>query len=107
MTSSQSHNHDPAYLRDARREDIPTILQIITPYVEQHVLMPRDANDLEKTDTSRIRWQRLTARLLDLLPWRSIPASWGEIQCLAVKQSYQEHGLGKQLGGSLCPTSTR
>ena len=48
MTSSQSHNHDPAYLRDARREDIPTILQIITPYVEQHVLMPRDANDLEK-----------------------------------------------------------
>jgi N-acetylglutamate synthase-like GNAT family acetyltransferase len=96
MNSSQSHNRHTAHLRDAHREDIPTILQLITPYVEQHVLMPRDANDLEKLIPHGFVAEA-DGQVVGFAAVEIYSSKLGEIQCLAVKESYQQHGLGKQL----------
>ena len=96
MTAPQPPGDHAAHLRNARREDIPAILQLITPYIEQHVLMPRDANDLEKLIPHGFIAEAAD-RLVGFAALEIYSSKLAEIQCLAVEELYQQHGLGKQL----------
>lgn len=96
MNSSRPPNDQAADLRNARREDIPTILHLIKPYIEQHVLVPRDASDLEKLIPHGFVAEA-AGRLVGFAALEIYSSKLAEIQCLAVEESYQQHGLGKQL----------
>ena len=96
MTATQPPSDQAAHLRNARREDIPAILQLITPYIEQRVLMPRDTNDLEKLIPHGFVAEA-NGQVVGFAAVEIYSSKLGEIQCLAVKESYHQHGLGKQL----------
>lgn len=91
MTSSQ-----PPIIRSARRDDIPTILSIIKPYIEDHILIPRTEHDLEKLLPHGFVAES-QGEVVGFIALEIYSSKLAEIQCLAVADGHQQQGLGKQL----------
>lgn len=91
MTSPQ-----PSIIRSARRDDIPTILAIIQPYIEDHILIPRSEQDLEKLLPHGFVAES-QGEVIGFVALEIYSSKLGEIQCLAVADGHHQQGLGKQL----------
>ena len=91
MTSPQ-----PSIIRSARRDDIPTILAIIQPYIEDHILIPRSEQDLEKL-LPHVFVAESQGEVIGFVALEIYSSKLGEIQCLAVADGHPQQGLGKQL----------
>ena len=97
-TSQPSGNHDQSTpsIRDAEQQDIAEILKIITPYVEQRILIPRDAKDLQKLIPHGFVAEA-AGNVVGFAAVEIYSRKLAEVQCLAVREGYQKQGLGKQL----------
>ena len=99
MTSPQpSNSHDSAApcIRNAQRADIPAILEIIEPYIQQHILIPRNAEELEKLIPHGFVSED-AGQVVGFAAVEIYSSKLAEVQCLAVHEDYQKQGLGKQL----------
>ena len=95
MTDSQPSTPATS-LRQAHRDDIPRILEIIEPYVAQRVLIARDAHDLERLMPHGFVVES-AGEVVGFAAVEIYSSRLGEIQCLAIAPSHQRQGLGKQL----------
>ncbi|MFP6576037.1 MAG: GNAT family N-acetyltransferase [Pirellulaceae bacterium] len=99
MTSPQpSNSPDSAApcIRNAQRKDVPAILEIIEPYIQRHILIPRNAEDLEKLIPHGFVSED-AGKVVGFVALEIYSSKLAEVQCLAVREDYQQHGLGKQL----------
>ena len=99
MTSSQPSNKAGSAvpcIRDAQRTDIPAILEIIEPYIQQHILISRNAEDLEKLIPHGFISED-AGKVVGFAALEIYSSKLAEVQCLAVREGYQKQGLGRQL----------
>jgi len=97
-TLQPSGSHDPTTpcIRNATQQDIPEILQLITPYVTQRVLIPRDQEDLQKLVPHGFVAEASSV-IVGFAAVEIYSRKLAEVQCLAVREGYQKQGLGRQL----------
>ncbi len=87
----------PAYtIRPAANEDLDGVMALLRPYVEQRKLLRRT-----RAETAALLGTGFVATVgNEVVGFSSVEIyskKLAEIQCLAVKESHQGHGLGSQL----------
>lgn len=82
--------------RSMTKEDIPAVLSLMNPFVEQGILLPRTSEELEHTfsDFSVFEIDGGIRACGALHPY---PENVGEIAALAVDESYTHMGIGPKL----------
>ncbi len=97
-TSQPSGSHDPTHpcIRNAEQRDIPEVMAIIAPYVDERVLIPRDEKDLQKLVPHGFVAEA-GGNIVGFAAVEIYSRKLAEVQCLAVLEGYQNQGLGKKL----------
>lgn len=86
----------PIHVRDARPADVPELVDLIRPFVEQRKLLPRDADELTRLTTNGFIAEA-GGCIVGFAAVEVYSKKLAEIQCLAVAAEFQMRGVGKQL----------
>ena len=86
----------PATLRRATSDDVPSVIKLLKPYVEQRKLLRRTRGEMELLVPSGFVAEAKN-RIVGFSAIEIYSRKLAEIQCLAVDLEYQGHGIGSQL----------
>ena len=97
-TSQPSNTNDltAAGIRNAQRQDIPEILKLIAPFIEQRILISRNEDDLQKLVPHGFVADA-AGEIVGFAALEIYSRKLAEVQCMAVREGYQKQGLGRQL----------
>ena len=86
----------PCEVRPARPTDGPLVLELIEPYVAQRRLLPRTLDAIEDLlDTGFVAESQ--GKIVGFVALEIYSKKLAEIRSLCVAESFQRHGIGKQL----------
>lgn len=92
-------NTSSVEIRDAQTADIQTVIQLLQPYVESQLLLPRTEAEIEKLIqhgfVAELRHDH--PRIVAFAAVEVYSRKLAEIQCLAVATDHQRLGIGRQL----------
>jgi amino-acid N-acetyltransferase len=83
-------------LRKAKQNDIPEILEVIRPFVEQQLILKKSREDIQE----RLRDYFVYDESGTIVACAALYPGWeelGEIRTVAVSQEAQKKGIGKEL----------
>jgi amino-acid N-acetyltransferase len=83
-------------IRPATAADIDDVLELLTPFVDQQLLLPRERAEIKALLASAFCAVEGT-RIVGFAAVEIYSRKLAELQCLAVHENYQRHGIGKQL----------
>ncbi|MCH2370710.1 MAG: GNAT family N-acetyltransferase [Pirellulales bacterium] len=90
------HSDGQFIIREATKDDLTDIQQLLNPFVEQHLLLPRTPDDLagllQYAFTGTVAGQLIGFAAIEIYSQKL-----AEIQCLAVDTAFHGQGIGKQL----------
>jgi amino-acid N-acetyltransferase len=82
--------------RAMKADDIPSILSLMNPFVENGVLLPRTSEELEEQTKDFVVYE-IDGGLRACAALHSYPGNMGEIAGLAVDEAYAHMGIGPKL----------
>lgn len=83
-------------IRKANNNDIKNILNILSPYVKQGILLPRNTDDIAN-NLSTFSVAVTPKKHIGVISFYKYNNKLYEIRSLAVDQRYHHHGVGKHL----------
>ena len=97
-TSQPSSTNDSAAacIRNSQRQDIPEILKLIAPFIEQRILISRNEDDLQKLVPHGFVAEA-AGEIVGFAALEIYSRKLAEVQCMAVREGYQKQGLGRKL----------
>ena len=80
----------------AKTEDIDEIMEVIQPFVDAQILLPRNREEIQRL-SKRGFVAVCDGRVIGFASVEIYSSKLSEIQCLAVKKEFQHKGVGKLL----------
>ncbi len=82
--------------RPMTREDIPSVLSLMNPFVERGILLPRSSEELEQAAHEFVVYE-IDGGLRACAALHSYPENMGEIAGVAVDEAYAHMGIGPKI----------
>ncbi len=86
----------PIRIRSAREADVPPIMELMAPYVERRLLLPRDEHEI-RTLLRHGFVAESGGTLIGFAAVEIYSRKLAEVQCLAVAGHWHRKGVGRQL----------
>ncbi len=93
MTESQPA---PVIIREAKADDVPQIRDLVEPFVQHRILLPRTDEELHRLVIHGFVAESEDA-IVGFVALEVYSRKMAELQCLAVHADFQRRGLGKAL----------
>ena len=90
------HSDGQFIIREATMDDLTDIQRLLSPFVEQHLLLPRTSDELAVL-LQHAFIATVDGQLIGFAAFEIYSQKLAEIQCLAVDTTFHGQGIGKQL----------
>jgi amino-acid N-acetyltransferase len=90
------YRNDYGTFRTMTRDDIPAVLSLMNPFVEEGILLPRTSEELER-DAADYTVYEIDGGIRACAALHGYPENMGEIAGIAVDEAYAHMGIGPKL----------
>jgi amino-acid N-acetyltransferase len=95
-SGTMMYRTDYGTFRAMTRDDIPAVLSLMNPFVENGVLLPRTSEELEQQSADFVVYE-IDGGLRACAALHGYPENMGEIAGIAVDEAYAHMGIGPKL----------
>lgn len=91
----------PVVIRQAAPEDIPQIQELVEPFVQHRILLPRTDEEFQRLVVHGFVAEA-EGQIVGFVALEVYSRKMAELQCLAVAAGFQRRGLGQSLVRAAC-----